>query len=197
MRASSTWSSVNRQSVRGRGWMPRRRGAMPSLEEIFATWTRTDQPELSERHMARVKAMYPDAIIGPTHHDLHVWLDWCAELDGDIPDLVADQIDPRPTLAIGGDRGVVIRFAGAEVQALLPTVVWLHPHVPTSALIRHRTAVASELDDEGLRSFIAACMRDREAQFRPCRICRELVPPEHRHGDVCHGCAERHLGVCH
>ena len=30
-----------------------------------------------------------------------------------------------------------------------------------------------------------------------CRFCGKELPPEHRHSDVCHGCAERGLGVVH
>jgi hypothetical protein len=56
---------------------------------------------------------------------------------------------------------------------------------------------AEHLSDEVLDELLAAARRARGAQFRRCRFCGERFPPERRHGDVCHGCAEKHLGVIH
>jgi hypothetical protein len=37
----------------------------------------------------------------------------------------------------------------------------------------------------------------RLSEFARCRFCRRSTPPERRHGDVCHACAERHFGIIH
>lgn len=50
--------------------------------------------------------------------------------------------------------------------------------------------VSPELSDLILKG-----IAKRRSEFRPCRFCKEAVPPEHRTMGACHGCAEKHLGV--
>jgi hypothetical protein len=94
--------------------------------------------------------------------------------------------------------GPVVLVTPEAIEFRLPTVRWLHPGlpVPTSQLWRRITYEFAP--PEGLAKLIASSRAARKRQFKTCRYCRNRVPPEHRHGgDVCHGCAEQHLGIVH
>ncbi|MDP9469240.1 MAG: hypothetical protein M3Q71_01030 [Chloroflexota bacterium] len=97
----------------------------------------------------------------------------------------------------GGDDGIVVRLVTDGVEVRLPTVVWQGVHTPLPATRPWRSVSWSDATDDRLRALFAKGKEARRAEFRPCRFCRERVPPEHRHGDICHSCAEQHLGVVH
>jgi len=52
-----------------------------------------------------------------------------------------------------------------------------------------------------LRDLLSAARAVRHGSFRECASCERRLPPENMHRmdgrDICHGCAERHLGVVH
>ena len=49
---------------------------------------------------------------------------------------------------------------------------------------------------DAARPVIAEALRRRRAQFRYCRYCRRLTPPEERlESDVCYGCGSDWRGV--
>lgn len=94
---------------------------------------------------------------------------------------------------IDGEIGACRATCGVFVGWL--DVGWDGPHTPRSCLrdVEH-LPIARE------RDLKLAARRVRAARARAltrCRFCREQNVPGHMHEDVCHGCAERHLGVVH
>ena len=59
------------------------------------------------------------------------------------------------------------------------------------------TLEAESLTDEDILGLVQEASLARLREFRRCTYCGRSFPPEHSHGDVCHGCAERHLGIDH
>ncbi len=97
----------------------------------------------------------------------------------------------------GGNQGIVVRLVADGVEVRLPTVVWHGAHTPIATTRYWRRISWADATDDRLIALFDKGKKARRSEFRPCRFCRERVPLEHRHGDVCHGCAERHLGVIH
>jgi hypothetical protein len=96
----------------------------------------------------------------------------------------------------------VVEQTDDEVRIYRFMQSWPHPHEPVVkpvllGSVRWRElapAVALEL----CRLLIDEASRQRCASFRTCRYCNETLGPEHMQtDDVCHGCAERYLGVVH
>lgn len=107
-------------------------------------------------------------------------------------------------LDIEGDRGVVLLFTPEHVEIRLPTVDWTqgaYGPAASSRLWKRRRLSGFLGDAPGVNPKLAELIRKgislRQKEFRECRFCRESLPPEHMHEDVCHGCAEKHLGVVH
>lgn len=98
---------------------------------------------------------------------------------------------------IDGDRGVVVILRSQSVEIRLPTIEWHGPHTPVTTTRLWKRAPTAGLTPEDLKSLVCRGLRARRGQFRKCRYCGREVPVEHRFStDVCHGCAEKHLGVC-
>jgi len=75
-------------------------------------------------------------------------------------------------------------------------VAWEGPAIPLSVLrgVTHLPGAPQRAElDRASRH--ARGLRTRS--LAQCRYCAERMVPGHMHGDVCHGCAERHLGVVH
>jgi hypothetical protein len=75
-------------------------------------------------------------------------------------------------------------------------VDWDGPSTPTLALrrVRRLSGAASERD---FVSAVRAARRQQLVALVACRYCKLRNLPGHMHGDVCHSCAERHLGIMH
>lgn len=103
------------------------------------------------------------------------------------------QIDYR------GEKGIIILVTPESIEIRLPTVEWTKSTYGPAASSRFWKRVnESEITDEELENLLKEALKERRSEFKICRYCKEPVPPEHRHSeDVCHGCAERHLGVVH
>jgi len=97
----------------------------------------------------------------------------------------------------GDERGFIVRVGPEGVGIRLPTVVWQGVHTPVSSSRPWRTLDAAEPTDAVITGAIAEAMAARAAEFVACFHCGRPTPPEHRHGDTCHACAERYLGVVH
>lgn len=96
----------------------------------------------------------------------------------------------------GERESLVLPLPEPVFEVRLPTVIWLGPGTPIPGSRLWRAIPASETTLERLRSLIAKGRDARRRQFRRCRFCGEMVPPEHRIDDsCCHGCATRHPGV--
>lgn len=102
-------------------------------------------------------------------------------------------------LDIGDDRGVVVLVTPEAIEVRLPTVEWTRgTYGPAdSSVLWKRLRHRGRLTDR-FRTAILSAIRLRLDQFKSCRFCGEPVSLEHRHGDdVCHGCAQNHLGIVH
>lgn len=99
--------------------------------------------------------------------------------------------------ALRGERGVVAWIGLDALEIRLPEVVWID-HAPRLSSRTWRRLPWEGLDLMTLRRAFSEARAERAAEFAPCRFCGQKMPPERRvHGDVCHGCAHRHLGVVH
>ena len=95
------------------------------------------------------------------------------------------------------ETGVAIHPSGAFVGWL--DTAWPGPGSPALVLEQATHLPTSECGglDSALRSALAAAGNARRAALRSCRYCGLELTPGHMHDDVCHGCAEKHLGVVH
>lgn len=112
-------------------------------------------------------------------------------------------VDLPPEAECYGDPPeVVIERTDDEVRIYRFELDWPHPHEPVAnpvllgAIRWPELAPAVAL--EVCRLLIDEAGRQRREAFRTCRYCDRTLGPEHMQtGDVCHGCAERYLGVVH
>ncbi|HKQ50438.1 MAG TPA: hypothetical protein VJZ71_20365 [Phycisphaerae bacterium] len=96
------------------------------------------------------------------------------------------------------DRAVVVLITPEAIEIRLPTLEWPHPHVPAPSSRLWKRLNWEGLTDKRLTRLLEEAAAARAAEFATCRFCGESFPPESRDGaDVCHGCAEEHLGVVH
>ena len=95
-------------------------------------------------------------------------------------------------------EGIVVLVSPEAFEIRLPTIEWTHgSHGPAAITRLWRRIEVAELDDSALRDAIEEAAEACRNEFSPCRFCGERVALEHRHGDACHGCVERHLGMVH
>ncbi len=97
----------------------------------------------------------------------------------------------------GDETRITVLITAEAIELRLPTVEWATPYSPVSASRLWKRVRFASLTDRRLRKLIEEARETRRAEFVPCQYCQRSVPPEHRHGDVCHGCAERYEGVVH
>jgi hypothetical protein len=98
----------------------------------------------------------------------------------------------------GGQEGIVLLLTPEVLEVRLPTVEWTHPHCPARSSRLWKRVDWISLDAPALTELLTEAQKARASQFRKCRYCGKRFPPEHLHEkDVCHGCAESHLGVVH
>ena len=96
---------------------------------------------------------------------------------------------------VGGERGCVLLVTAEAVEIRLPTIEWTGGACDPRASSRYWKRVPIGWDYEEVRQLIEAGIRARVAQYQRCAFCGEEVPPEHRTGDACHGCASKHRGI--
>ena len=97
-----------------------------------------------------------------------------------------------------GDSRITLLVTAEALELRLPTVEWPTPYLPIpSTRLWKRVAWSRIGDDQALQALIDGAFEARRREFVPCRFCHEATPAEHRHGRVCHGCAEGHLGIVH
>jgi hypothetical protein len=126
---------------------------------------------LVERNAIRVLAHLPDARLERTRDAIQID-------DGD------------------DEKGVVILVTAETIELRLPTVEWTcGAYGPARASRLWKRVRAEALSDDGLGSMIQLAVKARRAEFKRCKYCKQLVPPEHRSGNAWHGCASRYDGV--
>ena len=97
---------------------------------------------------------------------------------------------------VNDERGVVVLVTPEALEIRLPTVEWTcGSHGPAASSRLWRRVKAENLSDEGLSELLQKASAARAAEFKKCRYCGELVPPERRTGRACHGCASGHEGI--
>lgn len=95
-------------------------------------------------------------------------------------------------------EGIVVLVSPEAFEIRLPTIEWTHgTHGPAAVTRLWRRLEVAEMKEYALRAAIEEAVEVRRSEFSPCRFCGERVAIEHRHDNVCHGCAERRLGVVH
>ena len=96
----------------------------------------------------------------------------------------------------GDEAGISVLITAEAIELRLPTVEWTKARLwsCTASRLWKRIRLAT-LSDKRLQSLICTARETRRSEFINCRYCKRPVPPEHRHGDVCHGCAELHEGI--
>jgi hypothetical protein len=98
----------------------------------------------------------------------------------------------------GGERGLSVLVTAEAIEFRLPMVEWTAgAYGPASCTRLWKRYQFAALSDKRLASLIRAATEARRNEFISCRYCQRLIPTEHRNGDVCHGCAERHEGIVH
>ncbi|MES1024891.1 hypothetical protein ABN584_18900 [Gloeocapsa sp. BRSZ] len=116
-----------------------------------------------------------------------------------LPIAIVERTRDAIQINSGGKKGIIVLVTPGVVEFRLPTVEWRGPHSPVeSSTLWKRVELRRRSRRVDWRKLLESALQEREQQFRPCRYCGEEFPPEHRHGDdVCHGCAEQHLGIVH
>lgn len=136
----------------------------------------SDGGRLVERNAARVLDLYPHAHVTRTR------------------DAVQIDIHTDPD----GERGVTILVTPEAYELRLPTTEWTAGAYGPVASTRYlKRVTVRKAEGDVLEELIQDAIARRDTEFIPCRYCGRPTPPEHRHRDACHGCAERHHGVVH
>jgi len=76
-------------------------------------------------------------------------------------------------------------------------VFWPHPHTPELRLELWKTINIVYEENLEINDLIDLARKERKSQFAVCKDCKRLVHSSHRHGNICHGCAERFHGIVH
>jgi len=101
-------------------------------------------------------------------------------------------------IAAGQERGLVVLVSPEAIEFRLPTVEWtMGAYGPAPSSRLWKRVRAEKVSDQGLGTLIQEASEARRLEFRDCKYCGTSFPPERRHGDVCHACAERHEGIVH
>jgi len=122
---------------------------------------------------------------------------YAAAVTQELPGAEVLETDDVIRIAWGDMEGIVVLVTRDALELRLPTIEWPHPHEPrrTSRLFRKIEWVSID-GREALRDLLKEALEARRVEFRTCRFCSLSFPPEQMiQTDVCHGCAENHLGV--
>lgn len=93
---------------------------------------------------------------------------------------------------------VTVRITAGSMEIGLYSVNWDSPHCPVPVTRWWKKTPLDARSLPELTRLVAAAARARRRQYHTCRFCGQSVPLEHRDSrDVCHSCAETHLGIVH
>ena len=96
------------------------------------------------------------------------------------------------------DQGITVLVTAETIELRLPTVEWTCGAYGSAGSSRRWRRIRPEaVSDEQLREFVHKAREARRAEFKRCKYCGQSFPPEHRHGNACHGCAEGYERVVH
>ena len=96
-----------------------------------------------------------------------------------------------------GEEGIVVVVTPEALEFRLPTIEWTKgSYGPAESSRFWKRVEDKRLSESELGNLDQSAKAARRAQYRTCRFCGERYPPERRSEvDVCHGCAEKHLGI--
>jgi hypothetical protein len=97
----------------------------------------------------------------------------------------------------GGEAGVVVLVTREALELRMPCVEWtMGAYGPAPASRLWKRVEWEQLHGDALSSILAQVLSARVAEFNECRFCRAQCSPDRMlEADVCHACAEQHLGV--
>ena len=104
-------------------------------------------------------------------------------------------------LIVGDPREVIVTIDDCTIEVAVFGVRWTGSHTseihPRSVGVLHWADFEHVQFEQLLTTLLQAAQNARRAELGQCRYCGRLLGPEHMHGDMCHGCAERHEGIVH
>ncbi|MEZ6048749.1 MAG: hypothetical protein R3C11_24860 [Planctomycetaceae bacterium] len=109
-------------------------------------------------------------------------------------------IDGSTFFVIGDPFEVVIRISDDDVSVAVYAGGWTSPYTSVArprqiGAIKWRELYESSFS-RILFTMVQTATEIRRGEFRKCKLCKELKPPEWMHSKtVCQGCAQEHLGV--
>ena len=95
------------------------------------------------------------------------------------------------------DYGIILFLMPGYLEICLPSVDWVTPYSPIRSSSSWKRLDLNSVNEDELPELIEQGRKARRQQFKKCKYYEMNFPLEHRHGDVCHGCAESELGVVH
>jgi hypothetical protein len=96
----------------------------------------------------------------------------------------------------GGEKGILILVTPESIELRLSTLEWKDQHLPNLSSRFWKRIQANETTDIELETLLKEAIKERQNEFRNCSYCGMTYTPERMHSeDVCHVCAEDHLGV--
>jgi hypothetical protein len=115
-----------------------------------------------------------------------------------FPDAAVERTRDAIQINVREERGIVLLFTPDNLELRLPTVDWTQgAYGPVPSSVLWKRVKLTRLRGRQLYDLCHEALRARAAEYVPCRFCGREFPPEHRHDDVCHDCAERELGIVH
>jgi hypothetical protein len=97
-----------------------------------------------------------------------------------------------------GERGIVVVITPETMELRLPTIEWtMGAYGPAPSSRLWKRVKIDTLVDKNLLKLLLSARDARVKEFLVCRYCKRELGPERMHDDVCHGCAEKHLGIVH
>jgi hypothetical protein len=88
------------------------------------------------------------------------------------------------------ERGLTVLVTREAVEIRLATIDWIS-HARTASSLFWKRIPWRRLEGEGLAAALSAAREARARQFKPCRRCKVLTPPERKiDARLCHSCSE-------
>lgn len=97
-----------------------------------------------------------------------------------------------------GEEGMVALVTAESLELRLPKIEWTcGAYGPAASSRLWKRILWSKIKAGDLERILHRALEARRLEFKPCKYCGERFPPDRRHGNVCHGCAEKHEGIVH
>lgn len=95
------------------------------------------------------------------------------------------------------NSGIIVLVTPEAIEIRLPTVEWTKGcHGPALSTCLWQRVDAEGLKDKHLGQLLHTAQQVRTGMFRPCRYCKQVLPPEERvRYNVCYRCGARHLSI--